>query len=121
MVCPVAAREGTDSQALVAERVDRFILENFQNPISLVDVAEHVYLSSSYICRLYKQLMGVSVVEQITRTRLSKSQEMLKKTNMKIQDIAAASGFQSARYYINVFRKQTGMSPTEYREQNATV
>jgi len=121
VVCSVAATGGTDSQALVTERIDRFIFENYQEPISLVDVAAHVYLSSSYICRLYKQLKGVNVVEQIKRTRLVKSQELLKQTNMKIQDIATAVGFQSARYYINVFRKQTGMSPKEYRDQYSTM
>jgi two-component system response regulator YesN len=59
--------------------------------------------------------------EYVTQARLNRAKELLKKTNMKIQDIAGAVGFESAAYFSRFFKKETNVSPNEYRESVHSV
>lgn len=107
-----------DALSIMLDRLDRTIEEQYDTDLSLADLAGSVYLSASYVSRVYKQQRGINLVDKIQQVRIRHAQELLSRTNMKIQDIAAKTGFHSPRYFINVFRKCTGINPKEFRECN---
>ena len=61
--------------------------------------------------------MGVGFNEYVAGLRVEQAKQLLRETNLKINQIASQCGFRSASYFIVVFRKQTGLSPSEYRNR----
>lgn len=95
--------------------IQTYIDQNYASKLTLSTVAALVNYNESYISRLFKKETGQGVVEYITSVRLEKSKELLTDTKASIQDIAIAVGFDTPQYFSSLFRKQEGMSPTEYR------
>ena len=98
-------------------KANDFIRQHYTEDISLTDIARHVCLSSSYLSRIYKKETGMSTVDQIKKLRIEKAIQLLETSNMKIQDVAMAVGYNSSRYFLAVFRSIVGKGPTEYREE----
>jgi two-component system response regulator YesN len=86
-----------------------------QDPITLKDVSDFVYLSPSYFSRVFKEETGVSFVEFLTTCRLEKAKSLLKQTSMPIDVIASQIGFSTAAYFSTTFRRKEGKTPSEYR------
>jgi two-component system, response regulator YesN len=107
-------REKRDN--LLISSLHEYIKTNLDKDVSLIKLAEVVYLNPAYLSRVYKQLTGVNLSDYIYNIRLSKAKKMLKDSNLKVHDIASAVGFESAAYFIRTFKKSTGMTPQEYRE-----
>jgi len=107
-------KERNDSNLI--SRLHEYILNNLDNDVSLVKLAEQVYLNPAYLSRIYKQITGTNLSDYIYNTRLIKSKKLLKETNIKVHEVASAVGFESVAYFIRSFKKSTGMTPQEYRE-----
>ncbi|WP_028610160.1 response regulator [Paenibacillus harenae] len=93
----------------------KWIKDNMQHPISLPILAEQVGLSPQYISRLFREETGSSVNEYITRLRMERAIELLKRTNKKVYEIAEEVGIPSYRYFTVTFRNWTGVSPTDFK------
>jgi len=98
-------------------KVNEYILRNLGGDVSQTRLAEIVYLSPSYLSRLYKQSTGLSLTEYITNARLQRAKQLLRETPQKIHDVAAEVGFESPSYFTRFFKKMTNLTPQEYREQ----
>ncbi len=100
-------------------KVNEYILRNLGGDVSQTRLAEIVYLSPSYLSRLYKQTTGLSLTEYITNCRMQRAKQLLRETPQKIHDIAAEIGFESPSYFTRFFKKMTKMTPQEFREQTS--
>lgn len=123
MLHAIVAASETSSDYLTTDKtvvleIDRFIQNNYQNDISLSDIAKHVFLSPNYISRVYKQEKHQNIVSRIQEVRLQKALILLTGTNMKISDISNSVGFSSPRYFNTLFKKWKGITPLEYRQEN---
>ncbi|TLS53185.1 response regulator [Paenibacillus antri] len=98
-------------------KVNEYILRHLGGDVSQTRLAEIVYLSPSYLSRLYKQSTGLSLTEFITNARIQRAKQLLRDTPHKIHDIAAEVGFESASYFTRFFKKMTNMTPQEFRER----
>ncbi|QYR21029.1 helix-turn-helix domain-containing protein [Paenibacillus sp. sptzw28] len=116
-----ASRSQAERPNELINRLHRFIDGNLGEDLSLTRLGETVYLNPAYLSRLYKQTTGIGLSEYVTQARLNRAKELLKKTKMKIQDIAGAVGFESAAYFSRFFKKETNVSPNEYRESVHSV
>jgi YesN/AraC family two-component response regulator len=92
----------------------RYMDENYANNISTIDIAAHVRLSRSYISDLYGKETDESLSEALTRIRISKAKEMLRKGELKIYEIAEAVGFLDAKVFTKAFKRLEGCTPREY-------
>ena len=101
----------------IVRKVNRMIRERIGGDLSLTAIAESVYLNPSYLSVLYKQTTGRNISETIAAARLDKARELLSASPLKIHEVAAAVGFENAGYFTRFFRKHTGISPQEYRDQ----
>ena len=86
-----------------------------QRDLSLSMIAEHVNRTPSYLSSLFSSSMGMRFTDYISDIRIRQAKKMLLQTKQKIQDIAYAVGISDQRYFSSIFRKRTGMTPSEYR------
>lgn len=93
----------------------RFLELNYRNNIRLSDVADAVYVNQSYLSRLIKRITGRNYVDILTGIRVDKSRELLRRNELKVYEIAQQVGISDTKYFSFVFKKETGYTPTEYR------
>jgi LacI family transcriptional regulator len=67
----------------------------------------------------FRKVMGRSVLEEITRSRLERARHLLLETDLPIQAVAESVGLKDANYLARVFHRETGMSPTAFRRHNS--
>ena len=100
-------------------RVVRYTIEALQNryskDVGLDLIADELNISGPYLSRLFKSEMGVNFKEYLTRLRLDKARELLRETGLRVYEIAAATGYPDQKYFSEIFKKRTGMTPREYR------
>ncbi|MGD0031190.1 response regulator [Paenibacillus illinoisensis] len=80
-------------------------------------ISEYAYLSQTYLCALFKKETGKTINEHITEVRIAKAKELLQDHHMKLYEIAAKIGLTDANYFSSMFKKATGLTPTQYREK----
>ena len=98
--------------------VQDYIQRNLSGDVSLIKLAEIVYLNPTYLSRIYKQFTGTNLSEYIFNLKFSKAKSLLKDSKKKVNEIATEVGFESAAYFIRTFKKNAGMTPQEYREKS---
>lgn len=96
--------------------VHRYIHEHLNEDLSLVTLAEKVYLNPAYLSRLYKQITGKNISEYIGEMRMNKAKKLLQKNELKINEIAVQVGYESAAHFSRLFKKATSRTPQEYRD-----
>lgn len=106
------------SDELVA-RLHQYIREHLHEDLSLVQLADKVYMNPSYLSRLYKGLTGIGLSDFIFSARMERAKELLLNPQYKVQEIGKKTGFDNAAYFARLFKKYTGFAPVEYREQFA--
>jgi two-component system response regulator YesN len=87
-----------------------------EQSISLNTVAESVGLSPNHFSTVFSQETGETFIECLTRTRLRKAQDLLKSTQVRASEIAYMVGYNDPHYFSYVFKKNVGMSPSEFRK-----
>ncbi|MBD2846888.1 response regulator [Paenibacillus sp. IB182496] len=105
-----------DAAALI-ERAQQYIAVRYHEDLGIDELSELVELSTSRFCALFKQETGLTFLEYLTRCRIAKAKALLRQTEVKVYRIAPLVGYQDPKYFTQVFKKLTGLTPTEYREQ----
>lgn len=96
----------------------RYIHDNYNDTdLSLPKISKNTYLSSAYICKIFKEQTGTTINKYIAEYRLNKAKELLKEQNITINDIAAKVGYGDGNYFTKIFKKETGLTPSEYRKK----
>ena len=114
-------RESTDSYAVKdkdIKRALRYIADNFQNNIQVIDVLDSVEICRSTLERKFISRIGHSIFDEINRQRISSAKRLLIETDLDINKICKSAGFSSSHHLRRVFLKDTGMNPGEFRKLN---
>lgn len=99
-------------------KAKRYIDENYNDQnICLRLVAEEVAVSPNHFSAVFSQECGQSFIEYLTSVRLEHAKSLLQKSEMKSTDIAYEVGFNDSHYFSFIFKKNTGLSPKEYRQK----
>jgi two-component system response regulator YesN len=101
----------------IIEQIKEIIHKKYNENITISDIAKEVYLSTTYLCMVFKQETGDTVNEYITEVRIEKAKELLKNPQNKLYDICYSIGYIEPGYFSKIFKKHTGLSPTEYRDK----
>ena len=107
-------------ETVIAKAQD-YIHNNYHKDLSMEEVAELIDLSISHFCMLFKQVSGYTFLEYLTKIRMDKAKYILKNSNVKVYQVAPLVGYQDPRYFTQVFKKITGMTPSEFRDERAAV
>ncbi|MGG6312753.1 response regulator [Paenibacillus macerans] len=103
----------------VIAKTQEYILNNYHKDLSIEEVSELADLSISHFCLLFKQVSGYTFLEYLTQCRIEKAKYILMNSHVKVYQVAPMVGYQDPRYFTQVFKKVTGMTPTEFREEGA--
>lgn len=106
----------TDRGLEIIAQINSYIERNLASDLSLTRLGRVVFLNPAYLSRLYKQISGNGLSDVVTEKRMAKAKEILRTTDMKVQDVAAAVGLESPSYFARLFKRMTSLSPQEYRE-----
>ena len=85
--------------------------------LSVKDISDHVFLSTSYVCTFFKNETGQTLNQYLTEYRMEKAKQLLSDPRYKITDISSRVGYSDGNYFGKSFKKYTGFSPSEYREK----
>ncbi len=99
------------------KRAINFIDHNYDQNISLEDVAKVINLSKQYVCSIFKKETGQNLSTYINQIRIEKAKQLLLNPANSNKDIYALVGYSNQQYFSRVFKKMTGMTTTEYKEQ----
>lgn len=99
------------------EKAILYIRDNYDKDISLNDVAEVVNISPYYFSKLFKEEKGTNFIDYITKIRIERAKELLKDPERSIKEVCVLSGYANPNYFSRIFKKQEGITPTEFREK----
>jgi len=111
------AGRGYDDSPVSRARV--YLSKNFSDPnLMLQDVAGEVHLSQSHFSTVFAQETGLTFTQYLTGLRIGKAKELLEATDMRSSQIAQEVGYNDSHYFSYLFKKTTGMTPSDYRREN---
>ncbi|MGN7759872.1 helix-turn-helix domain-containing protein [Paenibacillus sp. 22594] len=90
---------------------------NIEQNITVHELAEIAHMHPNYFIRLFKKQLGVPPIQYITRKKIEKAKELLTATTSTISEIAEQLGFSDLFYFSKQFKKNAGLTPTDFRKQ----
>ena len=115
--CRTAEEEDHASLRLgqVREDIESFIRAHYDTELSMQDVARAMNYSDAYFCKLFKQCFKVNFSVYLNEYRIARAKELLQSTRLNVREVSIACGYSDSNYFARVFKRVTGMTPTEYR------
>lgn len=117
----IARRDGENRkrQSTLLHQAIQFMDDHYQDEtISLDRVARQVNISPNYFSAMFSQEIGQTFIEHLTGKRIEEARRLLRQTDMRSSEIAAAVGYKDPHYFSFVFRKVAGCTPSDYRRGN---
>ena len=105
-----------ESSKGVIESAKRYIKTQYNKDISLDDVSKEVDISPYYFSKLFKEETGENFIEYLTNMRLKTAKNLLDTTEMSMKEIGIQIGYSDPNYFSRIFKKNFGITPTEYKE-----
>lgn len=100
-------------------KAKKYIEENYADQnMSLTTVAQEVCLSPNHFSTIFSQECKTTFIEYLTNIRIENAKKLIKNSDMKGYDIAWECGFSDPHYFSYIFKKNTGLSPREFKQQN---
>lgn len=103
----------------VIRRIQYYITEHLNEPITREQLASYVHLNPAYLSRLFKRELGESITDYILNTRMSLAKDLIMSSTLPISDIAKTLGYYNFSYFSKMFRKVYDVSPQQLRQQSA--
>lgn len=121
--CELARKTGGVRYNPVVQKVVDYVDGSFHTDLSLNRLARQFNISPSYLSTLFKKEVGISFTEYLLNKRLSFARELLRRTSLPINVIAAECGISDNNYFARIFKAQEGVTPAQYRarEQSAAA
>ena len=110
----IVSHQRGDKKSAITDRARSYILSHIQEHISLSSVADAANVSPGYMSQFFKKNMGISLVDYINQMKVQKAKELIKQGSDKINEIATILGYDNIYYFSKVFKKITGITPSEY-------
>lgn len=93
------------------------LMKNPELPWNISEIASNLYLSKSYLQKIYKTYFGKSIIEEMIIFRIEKAKELLDSTELTVTDIARECGYSSYNYFVRQFKSSERIAPSEYRKR----
>lgn len=113
---PDTETQGREFSKLTQDVVD-YIQKHYTENITLRELADCFSVNSSYLGYLFKKETGILFNDYINRCRISYVKDLLKNSTMKIYEIMEKVGILDSHYFTRIFKKYTGMTPSDYRKK----
>ena len=120
-VSSLYAKAGTTIQKkyIKARSLLCYLSREYCNKITREDIEEELEISYDYLNRIFKEFTGDSIHQHLMKIRMNKAMELIETTQLKFSDIAYLVGVDDSFYFSKLFKKHTGMTPTDYLKSTA--
>lgn len=99
-------------------QIIQYINENYNQITDISQIAEQFYISKYHLCRFFRKSLGIPLMSYLNSIKISKACEMIKGGYGNMTKVAIDCGFNSSSYFCKVFKKEKGISPSEYRKKH---
>ena len=101
----------------VVKKVMDYIWENYaDSSLSIKILADHVYLTPTYLSNVFKRSAGLTIGQYMVDVRIDKAKRLMRDPQLKFYQVASMVGYMDANYFAKIFKKKTNMTPSEYKE-----
>lgn len=115
--CILVKKHSMKNYSLLIQKVVTIIDADLTADLGLKRLSEIMNVNASYLSALFKKETGKTLTEYVTRKRVDHAAFLLRSTNLQIQTVAQHCGIFDVNYFAKIFKKYTGKSPKEYREE----
>ncbi|WP_099467386.1 response regulator [Konateibacter massiliensis] len=105
-----------ETSSTIIDKAKEYIEKQYHKDISLDEVSKEVDISPYYFSKLFKEETGENFVKYVTNIRMNKAKELLNNTDMSMKEIGLRIGYADPNYFSRIFKKNIGVTPTEYKE-----
>lgn len=111
------ANDGLPVKSAVIRRIYTYVENHIDQPITLTDLAGYVNMNASYVSHIFKKETGANLFDFIVEHKMEQAMKLLENDTLLIGEVARRVGYEDQRYFCQVFKKRTGMTAMEYRNQ----
>lgn len=108
--------EEGDDRKQIAKTIRDYINTNYMKEISMQDAARLLHYSDAYFCKLFKQCFDQNFTTYLTKKRVDEAKKLLTNKKTSIKTVSMQVGYYDSNYFAKVFKRMTGMLPSEYRD-----
>lgn len=112
-ICGSRQWRGNGKHRQAVDFMIQYIHDNYAEDITLADLADKVFISRNYLSHIFKSMTGDSFNTYLTRVRMEKAKELLMEHKMLVYEVAEKVGYQNVPYFSTLFKKYSGMNPTD--------
>jgi two-component system response regulator YesN len=95
-----------------------YVDANYDKPITLADIAKASYLSASRLAHIFKEQMGITLIDYLTSVRIERAKQLLLGTEQNCTEICFQVGYNNQSYFTRTFKELVGMTPRKFRVMN---
>lgn len=111
-------RDIREEQTLtVIDRAKQYIRQRYAEDLSLEDAAESVHLNPFYFSKVFKQHVGETFIDYVTGLRIERAKQLIQEDALSLKEVSYRVGYKDPNYFSRVFKKVTGVAPSEYRSK----
>lgn len=114
--CELVEKRSTALYSAPVRQILVTIDASIDGDLSLKRFANELFLNTSYLSSLFKKETGMTLTDYVNQNRIGYAKRLLKSTTLSIQAVATAVGISDIHYFTRLFRRETGLSPREYRK-----
>jgi two-component system response regulator YesN len=104
------------NQWIVVNKALQYMEDHYAEALSLDKVARAVYVSAGYLSALFTKVARKNFVDCLHEARVAKARELLRDGRLKVYEVALRVGYKDEKYFSQIFKKVTGVTPNQYRE-----
>ncbi|MBE6751374.1 MAG: AraC family transcriptional regulator [Ruminococcaceae bacterium] len=116
--CQLVNKYSVKDYSPTVQKVIVMIESNLASDLTLSELANTLNINASYLSTVFKKETGKTITGYVNEKRIELAQELLKTTNLQVQTIAQYCGIIDVHYFTRLFKKLTGVSPKQFREEN---
>ncbi len=100
------------------QKVKKYLEEHYNEVVTRKNIESLVHMSTDYVNREFKKSLGYTLMEYMQYCRIVQAKKLLRETNLSMSDIGGEIGYDSPAYFAKIFKKQTSLTPSEYRAKH---
>ena len=112
---PTSSSHAAHTGKRLVSAAENYLAQHSAEKFSLQEIANALYINGSYLLRVYKAHTGHTLLWYHSHLRCEKAKELLKESDLSISEIGETVGFVSSAHFSHVFKKMTGMTPSDWR------
>lgn len=99
-------------------QIIQYINENYNHIADIEQIAQHFFISKYHLCRFFRKNLGIPLISYVNTIKIREACALMRNGNFSMTQIALQCGFNSSSYFCKVFKKETGISPSEYQRKH---